>query len=375
MSEGGIGWVAMLLDRLDNIVDRSGYGLGWDIRPAEVLKRNFWFCTIDDPSTIDTRYRIGVENIMVEVDYPHGDSTWPDTQSVIEKCWGHLPPDELRAMCSENAAALYRHPLPEPVLPTLTGAPMDFTPDRRQADPRPVTPRGAGGAGPGPVARGLQRSPRRPHHRQPGRRDAAVQSVAAHLGRASAVTGHADRPRGRVLEGDWPVPLGIPLHLEMHKLRADVKWAVHNHPLYGTVWADMGEIPPILDQSSALGGGRLALVNEYDGPVNDPASARRAVEQMGDAAGPAGRPRGLRPRRFGAGRAPEGGRSRAAVPARLARPGRRLHGRVAAPGSFLDFMARTDGEGFIGFWEAAVRAELRADPHLLDVFFFFFFFF
>ena len=25
---GGIGWVAMLLDRLDNIIDLSGYGLG-----------------------------------------------------------------------------------------------------------------------------------------------------------------------------------------------------------------------------------------------------------------------------------------------------------------------------------------------------------
>ncbi len=117
MSEGGIGWVAMLLDRLDNIVDRSGYGLGWDIRPAEVLRRNFWFCTIDDPSTIDTRHRIGVENIMVEVDYPHGDSTWPDTQDVIERAWGHLPADELRMICSENAASLYRHPLPEVVLP------------------------------------------------------------------------------------------------------------------------------------------------------------------------------------------------------------------------------------------------------------------
>nr|MDT0665798.1 amidohydrolase family protein [Micromonospora sp. DSM 115978] len=33
MSEGGIGWVAMLLDRLDNIVDRSGYGAGWELRP------------------------------------------------------------------------------------------------------------------------------------------------------------------------------------------------------------------------------------------------------------------------------------------------------------------------------------------------------
>ena len=117
MSEGGIGWVAMLLDRLDTIVDRSGYGLGWDERPADVMQRNFWFCTIDDPSTIVTRDRIGVENIMVETDYPHGDSTWPDTQLVIEKLWGHIPDDELRMMCSENAAKLYRHPLPEVVLP------------------------------------------------------------------------------------------------------------------------------------------------------------------------------------------------------------------------------------------------------------------
>ena len=117
MSEGGIGWVAMLMDRLDNMVDRSGYGLGWDMRPADVLARNFWFCTLDDPSTIDTRHRIGVENIMVEVDYPHGDGTWPDTQDVIARYWGHLPGPELRAICCENAAALYRHPLPESVLP------------------------------------------------------------------------------------------------------------------------------------------------------------------------------------------------------------------------------------------------------------------
>jgi len=117
MSEGGIGWVAMLIDRLENIIDRSRYGLGWDVRPADVLRRNFWFCTIDDPSTIETRHVIGVDHIMVEVDYPHGDGTWPDTQDVIQKYWGHIPDHELRLMCSENASRLYRHPLPEHVLP------------------------------------------------------------------------------------------------------------------------------------------------------------------------------------------------------------------------------------------------------------------
>ena len=91
----------------------SGYGIGWDIRPADVLRRNFWFCTIDDPSTIDTRHSIGIEHIMVESDYPHGDSTWPDTQDVIAKYWGHLPLEELRLLTHVNASRLYRHPLPE----------------------------------------------------------------------------------------------------------------------------------------------------------------------------------------------------------------------------------------------------------------------
>jgi predicted TIM-barrel fold metal-dependent hydrolase len=126
MSEGGIGWVAMLLDRLDNVVARSGYGRDYDpsgISPAEVLARNFWFCTIDDPSTIDTRHRIGIDHIMVEVDYPHGDSTWPDTQEVIRRCWGHLPADELRKLTHENAAALFRWPLPDDANPLSEAQP------------------------------------------------------------------------------------------------------------------------------------------------------------------------------------------------------------------------------------------------------------
>ena len=59
---------------------------------------------------------IGVENICVETDYPHGDGTWPNTQNVIREAWGHIPVDELRMMCCENAAKLYRHPLPDIVL-------------------------------------------------------------------------------------------------------------------------------------------------------------------------------------------------------------------------------------------------------------------
>jgi len=116
MAEGGIGWVAMLIDRLDNIMARSGYGRGWpdrELGPSDVLRRNFWFCMIDDPSTVCTRHTIGVENILFESDYPHGDGTWPDTQAVMERALGDLPVEEIRMIAHENAARLYRHPLPE----------------------------------------------------------------------------------------------------------------------------------------------------------------------------------------------------------------------------------------------------------------------
>ncbi len=120
MSEGGIGWVAGLIDRLDNIMSRSGYGQNWpdpNTSPSEALRRNFWFCMIDDPSTVCTRHTIGVENILFESDYPHGDGTWPDTQHVIERTLGDLPVEEIRKITHANAAELYRHPLPDKIVP------------------------------------------------------------------------------------------------------------------------------------------------------------------------------------------------------------------------------------------------------------------
>ncbi|MGH0031879.1 MAG: amidohydrolase family protein [Myxococcota bacterium] len=120
MSEGGIAWVAGLIDRCDNIMARSGYGGGWPdakISPSDCLRRNFWFCMIDDPSTVSTLPVMGVENVMCESDYPHGDGTWPDTQQVIHDMIGHLPAEQIRMLTHENAARLYRHPLPDACKP------------------------------------------------------------------------------------------------------------------------------------------------------------------------------------------------------------------------------------------------------------------
>ncbi|MBK5289141.1 MAG: amidohydrolase family protein, partial [Acidimicrobiia bacterium] len=87
--------------------------------------RNFWFCTIDDPSTLATRDTIGVDHIMFETDYPHGDGTWPDSQAVFAEVFGHLPAAEIAQISHENAAALFRHPLPPPGSPHAVGLRAD----------------------------------------------------------------------------------------------------------------------------------------------------------------------------------------------------------------------------------------------------------
>lgn len=119
MSEGGIGWVPALLDRLDHMQTYASMYGTWDgikETPAEVLRRNFYFCAVEDPTAFALRERIGVDHILLEEDYPHSDSLWPRTQSVIKQAIGGLPPDDIRKITWENASTIYRHPVPQSVI-------------------------------------------------------------------------------------------------------------------------------------------------------------------------------------------------------------------------------------------------------------------
>jgi hypothetical protein len=63
--------------------------------------------------TLSLRHEIGIDRIMLEVDYPHADSTWPHTQDVIADLVDGMPQDEVDKLTFATAAALYRHPLPD----------------------------------------------------------------------------------------------------------------------------------------------------------------------------------------------------------------------------------------------------------------------
>jgi predicted TIM-barrel fold metal-dependent hydrolase len=116
LAESGIDWVPMLIHRLDYVMDHSATGCSaWldpQHHPSEVLRRNFWFSVIDLTSSLALRHEIGVENIVIESDYPHADSTWPETRQRAEKALSGLPEHEVRQICWQTASRLFRHPAP-----------------------------------------------------------------------------------------------------------------------------------------------------------------------------------------------------------------------------------------------------------------------
>jgi ribulose-5-phosphate 4-epimerase/fuculose-1-phosphate aldolase len=122
-----------------------------------------------------------------------------------------------------------------------------------------------------------------------------------------------------------------------------------------------------MDQSSALGGGELVLVKEYDGNVDDPSSAQDAVERMG------GADLALL---SGHGVFVVGATARSVHQRAVALEQRCCHAwhvlaaggplATSVPDWWIDKMKQSDGDRFIGFWEAMVRNELRADPTLLE---------
>lgn len=118
LSEGGLGWVAGLIDRFDHMSRYSEMYGTWNgiaETPTEVFKRNFWFCAIDDPSSFLQTDVIGIDNIMVESDYPHADTTWPTTQQKLHVQVARLSAPAIERVTWRNAAELFSIDVPASV--------------------------------------------------------------------------------------------------------------------------------------------------------------------------------------------------------------------------------------------------------------------
>ncbi len=115
LSEAGLSWVPMVIERLRRAYRQREASVVWglsDPDPVELLRRNFFFASIEDPCGFRELDVIGDDHVMIETDYPHMDSSWPRTQSLVRSQLEHLAFDVVKKACFENAARLYRHPLP-----------------------------------------------------------------------------------------------------------------------------------------------------------------------------------------------------------------------------------------------------------------------
>jgi predicted TIM-barrel fold metal-dependent hydrolase len=111
-SESQIGWIPYALMRMDDVWNqhRAWIGLGDSIPepPSTYYYRQVYGCFFRDDVGVKNLDLVGVNNATFEVDYPHTDSTWPDTKKLAEDHFAHLSQKTIYKICRGNAIRMLR---------------------------------------------------------------------------------------------------------------------------------------------------------------------------------------------------------------------------------------------------------------------------
>lgn len=110
LSEGGVGWIPWLLERCDWVWSTHGGWSGSPLTepPSEYFRRHAYGCFIDDKFGASVAEQIGIDNLLVESDYPHTDTSFPNTAATLEKSLAHLDAESIHKICRGNAEKLFR---------------------------------------------------------------------------------------------------------------------------------------------------------------------------------------------------------------------------------------------------------------------------
>ena len=104
-SESQIGWMPYILERLDQLWERKYARIDPIVSepPSHYMAGRVYGSFFDDEAGLAMRDRIGVSQILFEVDYPHQDSTWPDTPAVLKRISEQLDAVEYQMVTRTNA--------------------------------------------------------------------------------------------------------------------------------------------------------------------------------------------------------------------------------------------------------------------------------
>jgi predicted TIM-barrel fold metal-dependent hydrolase len=101
-------WLPATLAHLD-----AAYEQHRDDLPARSLPSDYWqsncFTALSfiHKSEVGMRHEIGLETITFGRDYPHAESTWPNTADWLSDAFAGVPENELRLMLGENAIRFF----------------------------------------------------------------------------------------------------------------------------------------------------------------------------------------------------------------------------------------------------------------------------
>jgi predicted TIM-barrel fold metal-dependent hydrolase len=113
-AENDGGWVGYFMERMDRVFTeprrnkRRNYPInGKGMLPSEYMRRNVALTFIRDRTAVEARHWIGVENLMWSSDYPHNDSTWPNSQATLDYVFAGVPDTDRSLIAAGNAERLY----------------------------------------------------------------------------------------------------------------------------------------------------------------------------------------------------------------------------------------------------------------------------
>jgi predicted TIM-barrel fold metal-dependent hydrolase len=111
--ENDVGWLPHFLYRLDHAYEKYWAMMSDPMPhpPSEYLRRQLYATFQDDPVGPATYQLFGENNYMWASDYPHSDSTWPNSRDIIKRNFGSLPAAVTHKIVCENVARLYGLPL------------------------------------------------------------------------------------------------------------------------------------------------------------------------------------------------------------------------------------------------------------------------
>jgi predicted TIM-barrel fold metal-dependent hydrolase len=109
-AEAQMGWVPYVLERADYVYrdkpDWNGLAGRLTKPPSEYFRDHVFVCFYDDPHGIQSLEAIGAQCVTFETDYPHSDSTWPDSASRAATAVQALDRETQTMILSGNAKRL-----------------------------------------------------------------------------------------------------------------------------------------------------------------------------------------------------------------------------------------------------------------------------